>query len=291
MTEDLRVREFWRALGLPGIIDVHTHFMPANVMEKVWGYFDAVGPLTGRAWPINYRLDEDVRVEQLRGFGVRRFTSMIYPHKPGMAAWLNQWAAEFAERTPDCLRTATFYPEESAGAYVAEAIESGARVFKSHIQVGEYSPTDPLLDAVWGVLQDSGTPVVIHCGSGPAPGTYTGPGPIAELLARFPELHLIVAHMGLPEYTEFLVLAAKYPNVYLDTTMAFTDFAEESTPFPRGEIPRLVDLQGRILFGSDYPNIPYPYLDALEGLTRFDQDESWLRCVIHDNAARLFSID
>ncbi len=146
MSEDLRVREFWRALGLPGIIDVHTHFMPANVMEKVWGYFDAVGPLTGREWPIHYRHEEDVRVEHLRGFGVRRFTSMIYPHKPEMAAWLNQWSAEFAAQTPDCLRTSTFYPEESAAAYVAEAIESGTRVFKSHIQVGDYSPNDALLD-------------------------------------------------------------------------------------------------------------------------------------------------
>ncbi|MFC9767778.1 amidohydrolase family protein [Rhodococcus jostii] len=291
MSEDLRVQEFWRALGLPGIIDVHTHFMPANVMEKVWGYFDAVGPLTGREWPIHYRHEEDVRVEHLRGFGVRRFTSMIYPHKREMAAWLNQWSVEFAEQTPDCLRTSTFYPEESAATYVAEAVESGTRVFKSHIQVGDYSPNDPLLDPVWGVLQESGVPVVIHCGSGPAPGTYTGPGPIAELLSRYPRLHLIIAHMGLPEYREFLDLADRYSNVYLDTTMTFTDYTEAATPFPRDQVHRLADLQERIVFGSDFPNIPYPYLDALEGLTRFDLGEPWLRAVCHDNAARLFAID
>ncbi|MCQ4122167.1 amidohydrolase family protein [Rhodococcus tibetensis] len=291
MTEDLRVQEFWRALGLPGIVDVHTHFMPANVMEKVWRYFDAVGPLTGRAWPITYRHEEDVRVEQLRAFGVRRFTSMIYPHKPEMAAWLNQWAADFADRTPDCIRTATFYPEESAAAYVPEAIESGTRVFKSHIQVGDYSPGDPLLDPVWGALQDAGAPVVIHCGSGPAPGKYTGPEPIGDLLARYPRLRLIIAHMGLPEYREFLDLAGRYAGVYLDTTMAFTEYTEEVTPFPRDAVHRLSDLQERILFGSDYPNIPYPYLDALEGLTRFDLGESWLRSVCHDNAAALFALE
>ncbi|MHA4853984.1 amidohydrolase family protein [Rhodococcus sp. MSC1_016] len=291
MTEDLRVREFWRALGLPGIVDVHTHFMPANVMEKVWRYFDAVGPLTGREWPIRYRHEEDVRVEQLRAFGVRRFTSMIYPHKPEMAAWLNQWAADFAHHTPDCLRTATFYPEESAAAYVSEAIESGTRVFKSHIQVGDYSPGDPLLDPVWGGLQDAGVPVVIHCGSGPAPGKYTGPEPIGDLLARYPRLRLIIAHMGLPEYREFLELAGRYSGVYLDTTMAFTDYTEEATPFPRDAVHRLSDLQERILFGSDYPNIPYAYLDALEGLTRFDLGEDWLRSVCHDNAAALFALD
>jgi uncharacterized protein len=27
----------------------------------------------------------------LSQFGVRRFTAPVYPHEPGMAAWLNQW--------------------------------------------------------------------------------------------------------------------------------------------------------------------------------------------------------
>ncbi|NLE79003.1 MAG: amidohydrolase [Rhodococcus sp.] len=285
------VRQFWQDLGLPGIIDVHTHFMPGNVMKKVWEYFDAVGPLVGRPWPITYRHDEDTRVQQLRDFGVRRFTSMVYPHKPGMAAWLGQWSAEFAGRTPECLHTGTFYPEESAAQYVPDAIEAGVRVFKSHIQVGEYSPNDPLLDPVWQAIEDAGTPVVIHCGSGPAPGTYTGPAPIGELLRRFPRLCLVVAHMGLPEYSEFLDLVEKYPNVHLDTTMAFTDFTERTAPFPPGELPRLAALGDRILFGSDYPNIPYTYTSALESMTRFAPDDDWLRAVCHDNAAALFGIE
>ncbi len=94
------VRAFWERLGLPGLIDVHTHFMPKQVLDKVWQYFDSAGPLTGRAWPIAYREDEDSRVQRLRDFGVRKFSSMLYPHKPDMAAWLNSWAAEFAARTP-----------------------------------------------------------------------------------------------------------------------------------------------------------------------------------------------
>ncbi len=118
-----------------------------------------------------------------------------------------------------------------------------------------------------GLLEDAGTPIVIHCGSGPAPGRYTGPDRIATLLARHPRLVLIVAHMGMPEYTEFLDLADRYPLVQLDTTMAFTDFTEAQIPFPRTEVPRLRDLGDRILFGSDFPNIPYSYLDALKALT------------------------
>lgn len=181
------VTAFWRQLGLPGLIDVHTHFMPENVLAKVWAYFDAAGPLVGREWAIAYREGEKERLATLREFGVRAFTSMLYPHKPGMASWLNEWAAGFAARTPDCLHTATFFPEPEAARYVPQAIEAGARVFKAHVQVGGYDPTDPLLDEVWGVLADTGTPVVVHCGSGPAPGKHTGPGPIGRVLARHPD--------------------------------------------------------------------------------------------------------
>jgi hypothetical protein len=66
-----------------------------------------------------------------------------------MAAWLNQWAAQFAAANPDCVHTATFFPEPGPAEYVRAAIAGGARVFKAHVQVGRYDPTDPLLDDVW----------------------------------------------------------------------------------------------------------------------------------------------
>src|ERR1700759_3424911 len=205
--EVAQVRQIWSALDLPGVIDVHTHFMPKTVMDKVWKYFDSAGPLVGREWPIAYRTAESERLQTLRRFGVRGFTARVSPHKPQMAEWLNQWALQFSRSTPDCLATATFYPEPGAGDYVAAAIRDGARIFKAHIQVGRYEPNDPLLDPVWGAIEDAGTPVVIHCGSGPAPGEHTGPEPIRLLLQRYPRLRLIVAHMGMPEDVEFFELS------------------------------------------------------------------------------------
>jgi cytosine/adenosine deaminase-related metal-dependent hydrolase len=285
------VRRFWAGLGLPGLIDVHTHFMPENVLRKVWEYFDAAGPLIGGlGWPIAYREEEAGRTARLREFGVRAFTSMVYPHKPGMARWLNGWAAGFAGRTPDCLHTATFFPEPGVEAYVREALEAGARVFKAHVQVGAYDPADELLRPVWGLLAEAGVPVVTHCGSGPAPGRHTGPGPVARVLARHPRLRLVVAHMGMPEYEEFLDLAERYDQVRLDTTMAFTDFTEGFMPFPRRVLPRLGGLGDRILLGTDFPNIPYRYLHQLQALERLGLGPGWLRAVCHDNAAALFGL-
>ncbi|MCW2598954.1 MAG: hypothetical protein JWM02_783 [Frankiales bacterium] len=284
------VPAFWQGLGLPGLVDVHVHFMPRRVMDKVWAYFDSVGPLTGSRWPIAYRTEESDRLERLRTMGVRAFPSLVYAHKPGMAAWLNAWATDFANQHSDVLHTLTLYPEPGVLGYVSEALSAGAQLVKVHVQVGAYDPRDPLLDDVWGLLADAGIPVVTHCGSGPTPGAFTGPGPFGEVLARHPSLTAVIAHMGMPEYGDFLGLAASYPRVHLDTTMAFTDFTEAGMPFPRALRPALLDLADRVLLGSDFPNTPYPYAHQLEALQRLDLGDGWMRGVLYDNAARLLRL-
>ena len=32
------VPEFSRALGVPGLADVHTHFLPPRMLKRVWEY-------------------------------------------------------------------------------------------------------------------------------------------------------------------------------------------------------------------------------------------------------------
>ena len=62
-------------------------------------------------------------------------------------------------------------------------------------------------------------------------------------------------------------------------------------PFPRRELARLRRLGDKVLFGSDFPNIPYSYAVALRSVTEIPGvDESWLRSVLYHNAARLFSL-
>jgi hypothetical protein len=264
--------------------------MPRNVMDKVWAYFDAVGPLTGVAWPIAYREQQEQRLARLRAMGVLAFPSLVYAHKPGMAQWLNAWATGFAREHADVVHTATFFPEPGVSVYLDQALDDGARLVKVHLQVGAYDPRDPLLDDVWGRLSERSVPVVVHCGGGPVPGPFTGPGPMGEVLARHPDLLVVVAHMGMPEYAEFLDLARRHPRVHLDTTMAFTDFSEQRAPFPRSLLPALRELQDRVVLGTDFPNTPYPYCHQLQALVRLGLGESWLRAVLHDNGARLLRL-
>ncbi|HET6627800.1 MAG TPA: amidohydrolase family protein [Nocardioidaceae bacterium] len=285
--DDPAVPRWASALGIPGLYDVHVHFMPAPVMDRVWEHFDSAGPLIGRPWPITYRGSDMERVQQLRALGVRRFSALPYAHRPGVAEYLNDWAATFSDDVPECLRSATFFPEPEAASYVAARIAQGTEIFKVHVQVGDFDLRDPLLDEVWGMLADAGTPVVVHAGSGPVPNRHTGPGPMRDVLRRHPRLTAVVAHMGAPEYTEFLEMAEVFERVHLDTTMAFTDFFEEMAAFPADLRPRLVSLADKIVLGSDFPNLPYPYAHQVESLERLGLGAEWLRKVCWDNAHAL----
>ena len=284
-------RAFWQRLGLPGLFDVHVHFLPPNIQRRVWEQFDTAGPKIGRKWPIRYRDSLEERVALLRELGVRRFSALPYAHKPGVAAYLNDWARQFATDVPESLWSATFYPEPEAATYVGELVDAGVEVFKIHVQVGAFRLDDPVLDDVWERLESSGTPVVVHAGSGPVPNAFTGPGPLERVLGRWPGLAVVVAHLGAPEYVEFLELAERFERVYLDTTMAFTDFFEQMAPYPTALLPRLADLGEKVLLGSDFPTIPYPYLHQLESLERLGLGEHWLRAVCWDNGARLFGMN
>ena len=56
------------------------------------------------------RGDDAERVAHLRALGVRRFPSLPYAHRPGIAGYLNEWAAALAAEVPECLTSATFFP-------------------------------------------------------------------------------------------------------------------------------------------------------------------------------------
>ncbi|WP_367138652.1 amidohydrolase family protein [Saccharothrix sp. HUAS TT1] len=279
--------------GVPGLVDVHVHFMPQRVLDKVWAFFDEASRHYGVDWSIRYRLPEAERLAALRSFGVVGFAPLVYPHKPGMGEWLTDWALDFGARVDGAVPTATLYPEPGVEAYVARALSAGARCFKAHVQVGGYDPRS--LDGAWGLLAEARAPVVVHCGHGPVPGAHTGLDVFEDVLRAHPSLVAVLAHAGMPDYLGALDLVARYDGVHLDTTMVGVPFTEARAALPADWAARLVDVTDRVVLGSDFPNIPYDYsaqLDAIEGWAAADDrlGEPFLRAVLHDNGARLLGI-
>ncbi len=82
-------------------------------------------------------------------------------------------------------------------------------------------------------------------------------------------------------------LAERYERVRLDTTMVFTDFFGPP-PTPTSCCRGWSTCSDKVLLGTDFPTIPYPYVHQLEGLARLDLGDDWLRAVCWENGARLF---
>ena len=287
---DAEIPTYVEALGLPGLADIHVHFLPQNVLDKVWSYFDDAEANYGRPWPIHYRFDTDTRLQILRDLGLHAIPALTYPHRPGMAAWLNDWNRDFAAAHRDVIHCATLFAEPESADYVPAALAAGARLFKVHVQVGGFAPDDRVLDPAWAALSEAQVPIVIHAGSEPLPGAFTGPEAIARVLERFPALNFVIAHMGMPEYEAFADLAEAYSGVHLDTTMYVSGFFSTPAEVTPSFRERLASLQDKVVLGSDFPNIPYPYADQISGLAGLDLGDEWMRAVLWDNGARLLGL-
>jgi uncharacterized protein len=289
---DEEVPAVWAALGIPGAVDVHVHSMPDRVQRKVWAWFDAKVDADGRpAWPIRYRAPLDERLATLRRLGLRAATALVYAHKPDMADWLTGWALDLADREPLVVPGGTFFPEDGATASTAAALERGARVFKIHVPVGGYDLCDPRMAGAWSLLEETAVPAVVHVGSSPMPHPATGPDGLRRLLQRHPGLRVVVAHMGMAEYGEFLAMAEQHEGVHLDTAVTFTPFCEASDPFPPALLDRLAALGHKVVLGSDFPAIPHDYATQVRSLVALGFGADWLRAVCHDTGARLLGLD
>jgi hypothetical protein len=289
---DADVPGFVAALGLPGLVDIHTHFLPDRVMDKVWAFFDEADTHYGMAWPVHYRTSVAERLATLDKLGVQTFAPLVYPHKPGMGRWLTEWVMGFAAQTAGAVPTATLFPEPDVADYLGAAIAAGARLVKVHVQVGGFDPRDPLLRPAWGLLAEAGVPAIVHCGHGPRPGVHTGLDVFGEVLAAHPRLPVVLAHAGMTDFAAALDLVHRYERVHLDTTMVGVPFSMSYAPLPDDWAARLVVVADRVVLGTDFPNIPYAYAEQLRAVAGWAAADNrlgvpFLRSVLYDAPARL----
>jgi uncharacterized protein len=282
------VPAFLAALGVPGIVDAHVHFLPDKVQDAVWRWFDRLTP----PWPVAYRSPAAERMAILAQVGVRHHTALAYAHRPGMLRYLNDHTLGLAAEFPAVIPTFTIFPEPGVGAETARCLAAGGRCVKVHLQVGGFDAVDPLLDGAWRQLADAGSPIVLHAGAvadGSGNEQWCGPGPVRRLLAKFPDLRLVVAHLGAPDQDAFVDMAERHPGLWLDTAMIFTD-PPYLGPTPLHLVDRLRPLGDRIVFGSDFPTIPHPFAAQVAGLAALGLGDDWLRDVLWHNGRRLFGL-
>lgn len=273
-----------RDLGIPYIFDIHTHFFPETVMKLIWRWFDNVN------WAIGYRLPEKERVERLHHNGIKRFTTLNYAHKVGMASSLNDWTYANYRNWEGALPFGTFYPEEGVLSYVKRAVEEyGFRGFKLHCEVSKLNLNHPELAETFLFLQAKQIPILIHTGTAPLPGEFTGIQFFKPFLESYPKLKIIVAHMGAHEISTYASLLESYPNLGLDTTMVFVDFlATGKEEEVDAAVSYLETYQNQIYFGSDFPNIPYNLNHPITKILDLSISGEAKQKILYRNAENLF---
>jgi hypothetical protein len=119
-----------------------------------------------------------------------------------------------------------------------------------------YQIFDPLGDAalrVYELAERYGLPILFHQGAAPvreAPLRFAHPLVMDEIAIRFPELRVVMAHLGHPWQRETIVTIRKHPHVYADISATFY------RPWSFYEGMRLATEWGvldKLLFGSDFP--------------------------------------
>lgn len=147
-------------------------------------------------------------------------------------------------------------------------------------------PTEAQWYPLYAACCDLDITVQIQVG-GTGPSTYTSetgrPGHIDRLAIDFPELRIVAGHIGWPWTEEMIAVAAKHPNVWIDT----------SAHLPKYYPPQFVHFlrtygRHKCVWASDWPILTFEA--ALTGLAALELKPEVEQLFLRDNAVEAFAL-
>ena len=272
-------------LGLPPVVDAHVHLFPDKIFDAIWRWFDTYG------WPIRHKLYARDVVQFQLSRGVSRFVALLYSHKPGIARGMNRFMAELCAAEPRVIGLGTVFPgEPDAGDIVREAFALGLKGIKLHCHVQAFAPDDPRLNEVYAACAAAGLPLVMHAGREPKSPAYPvdvyklcAAERVDRVLRDHPKLKLCIPHLGADEFDEYTTLLERHDHLWVDTTMMAAAYFPYATPL------RMFDARpDRILYGTDFPNLPYAWDREVKQLCALKLREDRLAALLGQNAVGLY---
>ncbi|WP_368280067.1 amidohydrolase family protein [Halomarina oriensis] len=266
-------------------MDCHVHLMPERLVAAIRGALhDEAG------WEFPHPSDREPMERTLRAAGVERYCALPYAHKPAIARELNEWVLARSAESEMVVPFATVHGDDPVEEVVREAFEAGARGLKFQCPVQRLAPDDPRLDPAYELAAEYDRSVLFHGGTAPMfeASPYVGVERFEAFVDSYPDVRACCAHMGTFQHEQFLDVLAENEHVYLDTCFAMSSAVGESMAFDPSEIPdsAFVEHADRIMYGSDYPNIPHSYESEREHLLGRDLPGETYRDLFHDTAER-----
>ncbi len=273
----------------PPIIDSHVHLFPQAIFSSVWKWFDT------HAWHVRYPIPSTQIVEFLLSHGVKHIVALQYAHKSGIARQLNEYMLEKVKQFGGHLTgLATVYPgEENAELILQDAFDAGLKGVKLHMHVQCFDMNHNYMNPLYDCCQKNNKPLVIHAGREPKSTAYAcdphqlcNINNVVRILKDFPRLKICVPHLGFDELDAYKELIESHDNLWLDTAMILTNYFPESNN---------VDLNTyraeRVMYGSDFPNIPYAWDRELKALEKAAIGPVTLEKILYKNTVEFFNIE
>ncbi|PSP73436.1 amidohydrolase [Halobacteriales archaeon QS_3_64_16] len=285
-TDEKRTTEAAGASRLPaGAIDAHVHLMPEELLGAIREALAAQG-----GWAFDHPAQQAGIESVLREAGVERYLALPYAHRPGMAAELNEWVLRAASGSNMCTPFATVHAEDDVARVVRSAFEAGARGLKFQCPVQKCGPDDPRLDPAFELASDYDRPIVFHAGTAPMfeDSPHVGSESFESFLESYPDVRACGAHMGTYEVEAFRELVREHENAFLDTTMALSPRSPQYMDFDPATIAddTIEELSESIMYGSDFPNLPYSYAEERVGLLDRELSAETYRDLFVETATR-----
>lgn len=273
--------------GLPPVVDAHVHVFPDALMAAVRRWFDRHG------WPVRYRFTSAELTAFLLARGVDHLVLLHYAHRPGMAEELNRYLAELCADNPRLTGLATVFPgEPDAAGVLRRGLDMGLAGVKLHQHVQCFDPGGVELREVARVCAERGVPLVAHLGREPKSPAYAcdphrdcAAAKTEALLRAVPDLRLCVPHLGADEFLAYARLAEQFDTLWLDTTMMLSGYFPGLTPPPLEHFRA-----DRVLYGTDFCNLPYAWDRELTRIAALDLPRDRLSRLLGENAREFFGL-
>jgi uncharacterized protein len=234
------------------IVDVHSH---------VWQYPDHFSDdfrRQARRARAGVEVDLTVRWEDYQAASVPGVKTIVFGGKARRSGvWVDdRYVADYVARHPESLiGFLSVDPTQEGWRRELEEghVGLGLRGIKLLPMYADFKPDDERLDPLWQYASRHALPVLLHTGTtfvAQAPLDCTLPRLLDRVAMRFPEVRMILAHLGHPYEGECVVVIRKHPNVYADLS------ALHYRPFQLYHSLMLVQEYGvwdKVLFGTDYP--------------------------------------
>ncbi|SNT27335.1 hypothetical protein SAMN06265795_1211 [Noviherbaspirillum humi] len=278
------------------IIDLHCYPNTQSWIDCQGPYVDALAKYWKRDW--SAKTEEQVAQEFRENEIEACLVALDLRTTINTPPCSNDYVAGMRDRNKDCIIAAWGAVEPALGKAAIDEVRHAVQDLKMigfhfHPIMQHFSVDDERYYPMWEEIAGLKVPVMIDVGmTGMGAGMPGGmgaktrhahPQAIDALAADFPSLTIIMAHPGYPWIDETTVVALHKGNVYWEMSGWGPKYLpQQIIRDMRGR------LQDKMMFGSDYPSIPYPRL--LKEWREIGFTDEFLAKFFHGNAERVLGL-